>query len=203
MLYKGDIMEYVNLPKTERGQKTLEKIVEAAEIVFYEKGYNGSTIRDISKEAGVSVGTIYIYFKDKKCIYDHLLEEYSKLIRSSISKRIEGVTSRKEAERLGILVFLEIAKEKKYIYNIIWESLYIDKGKFVDYYTNFAKNYTEQVEKAIGKGEMKDHDPEIVAWTLMGVSNFIGLRYVMFDDIDDLEAVATEVINVLDEGLFK
>ncbi len=196
-------MEYVNLPKTERGQKTLEKIVEAAEIVFYEKGYNGSTIRDISKEAGVSVGTIYIYFKDKKCIYDHLLEEYSKLIRSSISKRIEGVTSRKEAERLGILVFLEIAKEKKYIYNIIWESLYIDKGKFVDYYTNFAKNYTEQVEKAIGKGEMKDHDPEIVAWTLMGVSNFIGLRYVMFDDIDDLEAVATEVINVLDEGLFK
>ena len=61
-------MKLVNLPKTVRGQKTLKRITDAAELVFYEKGYNGSTIKDIASEAEVSVGTIYIYFNDKKSI---------------------------------------------------------------------------------------------------------------------------------------
>lgn len=196
-------MKLVNLPKTVRGQKTLKRITDAAELVFYEKGYNGSTIKDIASEAEVSVGTIYIYFNDKKSIYDYLLLQYSKYIRMNISKRIEGIKDRREAERLGILVFLEIVKEKKYIYNIIWESLYIDKEKFVDYYMSFAEHYKLEIEKAMERGDMKEYDPEIVAWTMMGVSNFIGLRYVMFDNTENLEEIADEVIRILDEGLFK
>ena len=55
-------MNLINQPKTARGEKTLQSIIEAAEQVFHKKGYNGSTIKDIAQEAGVSVGTIYIYF---------------------------------------------------------------------------------------------------------------------------------------------
>ncbi|MDO4778061.1 MAG: TetR/AcrR family transcriptional regulator [Tissierellia bacterium] len=195
-------MSLINRPKTTRGEKTLQSIIDAAEIVFYEKGYNGSTIKDISNEAGVSVGTIYIYFPDKKSIYDYLLLQYSKYIRANIAKRIEGIKSRKEAERLGLLVFLEIVRESKYIYNIIWESLYIDKQKFIDYYMDFAEHYSKQIKEAMDDGVMLKYDPEVVAWTLMGISNFIGLRYVMFKDNEDLDKVADEVMNMLDRGLF-
>lgn len=195
-------MSLINRPKTTRGEKTLQSIIDAAEIVFYEKGYNGSTIKDISNEAGVSVGTIYIYFPDKKSIYDYLLLQYSKYIRANIAKRIEGIKSRKEAERLGLLVFLEIVRESKYIYNIIWESLYIDKQKFIDYYMDFAEHYSKQIKEAMDDGVMLKYDPEVVAWTLMGISNFIGLRYVMFKDNENLDKVADEVMNMLDRGLF-
>lgn len=195
-------MELINRPKTTRGEKTLQSIIDAAEVVFYEKGYNGSTIKDISNEAGVSVGTIYIYFPDKKSIYDHLLLQYSKYIRKNISKKIKEVTSRKEAERLGLLVFLEIVKEHKYIYNIIWESLYIDKKKFIDYYMDFAEHYSEQLKEAMDEGIMIKYDPEVVAWALMGVSNFLGLRYVMFREDENLERITNEVMEMLDRGLF-
>lgn len=47
-------MKLINQPKTERGEKTLQSIIEAAEKVFMDKGYNGSTVKDISNEAGVS-----------------------------------------------------------------------------------------------------------------------------------------------------
>lgn len=196
-------MNLINRPKTARGEKTLQSIIEAAETVFNEKGYNGSTIKDISAEAGVSVGTIYIYFVDKKSIYDHLLLEYSKYIRRKISKRIAGINSRKEIEREGLLVFLEIVKKKPHMYNIIWESLYIDKAKFKEYYLNFAAHYTTRIKDAIREGSMKDDlDPEVVAWSLMGLSNFLGLRYAMFSEEENLDEVARKAMEMIEKGLF-
>ncbi|NLW53198.1 MAG: TetR/AcrR family transcriptional regulator [Tissierellia bacterium] len=196
-------MNLINQPKTARGEKTLQSIIDAAEKIFYEKGYNGSTIKDIANEASVSVGTIYIYFVDKKSIYDYLLLQYSHYIRSNIAKKTEGLTSRREIERVGLLVFLEIVRDRKHIYNIIWESLYIDKQKFQDYYMTFAKHYTHGLQQAIEEGTVKkDLDPQVVAWTLMGVSNFLGLRYVMFDEEQDLEKIADMAMDIIEKGLF-
>ena len=197
-------MKFINEPKTERGEQTLYNIIEAAEKVFYEKGYNGATIKDIDREAGVSVGTIYIYFQDKKSIYDHLLDEYGRYIRKKIAEKVSTAKDRREAEKLGLLVFLEIVKEKKYIYNIIWESLYIDKEKFVDYYKSFANRYLEQINEAVGEGSINPKlDPITTVWALMGISNFIGLRYVIFDDTDDLEEVAEKVMIFLENNMFE
>lgn len=196
-------MKFINQPKTERGEKTLQSIIEAAEQVFRDKGYNGSTVKDISDQAGISVGTIYIYFTDKKSIYDYLLLTYSHYIRSEIAKRTANLNTRKEIEREGLLVFLEIVRDKRHIYNIIWESLYIDPQKFVDYYMTFSKNYTKGIEQAMEDGDMKkDLDPEVVAWMLMGVSNFLGLRYVMFKEDKDLSTIADLALEIMDKGLF-
>lgn len=197
-------MKFINEPKTVRGEQTLQSIIQAAEKVFYAKGFNGSTIKDIAKEAGVSVGTIYIYFQDKKSIYDHLLDEYGKFIRKRIAERVSGAKTRREAEKLGLVVFLEIVKEKKYIYNIIWESLYIDKEKFVDYYKSFAQRYYDQINEAAGLGSInKKLDPPVTVWSLMGISNFIGLRYVIFEDNFDIEEVAEKVMVFLENNMFE
>ena len=67
---KIDIKDFlVNPPKTARGEKTLQRICEAAEHIFYKKGYHESSIHDIANEAGVSVGTFYIYFESKLMLY--------------------------------------------------------------------------------------------------------------------------------------
>lgn len=196
-------MKLINQPKTERGEKTLQSIISAAENVFRDKGYNGATVKDIADEAGVSVGTIYIYFVDKKSIYDYLIQEYSYYIRSEISKRTKGLTDRKAIEREGLLVYLEIVRDKKHIYNIIWESLYIDPKKFNDYYMTFAQRYKEGLEMSIEKGDVRnDIDPEVVSWMLMGVSSFLGLRYVMFNEDEDLGKIADQAIEIIDRGLF-
>lgn len=113
-----------------------------------------------------------------------------------------NVTNRKDAERIGLRSFLEFISEHKSMYNIIWESLYIDKRLFVEYYTDFAKNYAYHIEEAIGIGQMKDYDPEVVAYMLMGISNFIGLNWVMFSDRKDVDYAVDEVMKILEEGLF-
>lgn len=192
----------VNQPKTKRGQATLDRLTDAAEQLFFKNGYYGTSINEITSLANVAPGTFYIYFTDKLSLYCYLLLQYSHQIRMHIAKSIKNSPSRKEAERQGLRAYLEFINEHKHIYNIIWESLYIDKKLFIDYYKKFAENYILQIKTSQASGEMKEYDPEVVAYMLMGISNFIGLNYIMFSQHDDFDHAVDTVIEVLDKGLF-
>ena len=194
--------EMVNIPKTKRGRATLEKIVNVAEILFYQKGYSGTSIVDITNLSGIALGTFYIYFKDKYSLYKYLLTMYSRQIRKEISEATKGVESRIEQERVGLLTFLRYTRENKHAYNIIWESLYIDKSLFMDYYDKFAQRYSKGIIEAQKAGEVVDFDPTVISYFLMGISNFIGLKYVMFDEDDkDFTKVVDQVIAIIENGL--
>jgi AcrR family transcriptional regulator len=196
--------EIVNLPKTKRGEVTLDKICSAAETLFYQKGYSNTSIVDITNLSGIALGTFYIYFKDKYSLYKYLLLRYSHQIRKAISDAAKGVNSRLEKERVGLKTFLKYTRENKHAYNIIWESLYIDKNLFMEYYDKFANRYIKGIKEAQESGEMKDYDPMVISYFLMGVSNFIGLKYVMFDDDNtDYDKVVDQVIAILGNGLFE
>lgn len=46
-----------------------QAIIEAARNIFAQKGYEDTTIAEIAEEAGVAVGTVYLYFHNKREIY--------------------------------------------------------------------------------------------------------------------------------------
>lgn len=191
-------------PKTRRGLATRNKILKAAERLFGEKGYYNTSINDIAVKAKVAPGTLYIYFKDKYTLYCYLVTQYGHLLRSEIAKKIKekGSVSRREKERVGMLCYLQTIQEHPHIYNIIWESVNIDKSLFVDYYETFSRGYQKNLDKAFEDGEIDKFDNEIIAYILMGISSFIGLRYVAFEKNVDLELVVDEIMRVLDFGLF-
>lgn len=60
-----------------------QKILEAAEALFREKGYAATTTREVSERAGVAAGTLFLYVKDK---VDLLLWVYAQKIRATISE---------------------------------------------------------------------------------------------------------------------
>ena len=189
--------DYMIKPKTKRGEATLEKLIDAAAAVFYEKGFNGGSIADITRRAGVGNGTFYIYFDSKISVYRHLLQDYSKRIRSRSAKAIEGCNSRREAERLGIRSFFEYAVEDPSIFNIIWESLYIDKTLFYDFYATFSKSYVRGLKEAQVEGEVRDIDPAVLSYVLMGITNFV------LKQEHDIDYLVDEVMKVLEHGIFQ
>lgn len=195
--------EIVNIPKTQRGQATLEKICQAAETLFLQKGYHSTSIVDITNLSGIALGTFYIYFKDKYYLYKYLLLRYSHQIRMAISTETKDIIGRKEKERVGLKTFLRYIRENKHAYNIIWESLYIDKSLFMNYYDTFAERYAKGMIEAQKDGEVVEGDPMVLSYLLMGVSNFIGLKYVMFDEENkDYDHIVDQVIEILEKGLF-
>lgn len=188
-------------PKTARGQTTMNRIIRAAETEFGRKGYYNTGINDIALRAKVAPGTIYIYFEDKYSLYCHLLQQYGHQIRKNIALNTRGLTDRLQIERAGLLAFLQHVKRKPHMYNIIWESLYINPRLFVDYYETFAQRYVTQLDQSAG--ELTQMNTTVMAYILMGISNFIGLKYVFFDKDADLDQVVDEVMKLLTHGLMR
>ena len=56
-------------------QQKRKKILEAAKELFFDKGYYCTTIEMITQKAGVSIGTFYLYYKNKVEIYKALQDE--------------------------------------------------------------------------------------------------------------------------------
>jgi AcrR family transcriptional regulator len=59
-------------PDTHRARR--EHILEAAELCFARAGFHRTTMQDISREAGVSLGALYVYFKSKEDLIAGLSE---------------------------------------------------------------------------------------------------------------------------------
>ena len=189
----------MNEPKTTRGQQTMNRIIKAAETEFGKKGYYNTTINDLAARAKVAPGTIYIYFPDKYSLYCHLLNRYGHEIRRKIAEDSQGCVTRLDIERAGLLSFLRQVNKKPHMYQIIWESLYINPKLFVEYYESFALRYKAQLDES--EGEITRMDNTVLAYMLMGIANFIGLKYVFFDKGADLEKVVDEAMAFYRHGL--
>ncbi len=59
-------------PTTDKGAETRARILETALRLFLERGYDGTTMRAVAREAGVSVGNAYYYFASK----EHLIQAF-------------------------------------------------------------------------------------------------------------------------------
>lgn len=187
-------------PKTARGLATMNRIIKAAEIEFGRKGYYNTGMNDIAQRAKVASGTIYLYFEDKYSLYVHLLSRYGEQVRMSVKKNIKDSVDREEIERIGLLSFLKLVKKHPHIYKIVWEALYINPKLFAEYYETYAKRYIRLFERV--QNEITPMDHKVLAYALMGVANFIGLKYVILDKHEDLERVVDEVMKFYRHGLF-
>jgi AcrR family transcriptional regulator len=80
-------MPYRSSDKT-RQKKDAKRtaMMQAAVQIFSERGYQAATIRDIVKEADVSIGTFYFYFPDKETLFVHLYEETADFLIQSLQQ---------------------------------------------------------------------------------------------------------------------
>lgn len=189
-------------PKTKRGVNTKERIITASQKCFFEKGYHGTSINDITREAGVANGTFYIYFDTKLSLYQYLIDEYGKRVRRNSSIAISEAATRKEAERLGIKNFFEFVLNDQSIFNIVWESLYIDKDLFDDFYTKFSQSYVKQIKAAQLDGAIRDIDPHVLSYILMGITNFVALNSIVLKQEKNIDHLVDEVMKVLENGIY-
>lgn len=65
-------------------------VMMAAEKLFEEKGYEAASIDDIAFCTGISKSTLYVYFKSKQLIWDHIVCKYMEQLLEDAKKAAEG-----------------------------------------------------------------------------------------------------------------
>ncbi|MFN8658809.1 MAG: TetR/AcrR family transcriptional regulator [Candidatus Obscuribacterales bacterium] len=76
------------LPQQDRSAARISVILDAAERVFTDVGYDNATTNAIAREAGTSIGSLYRFFPDKKALFTALSERYSRQILDLFRKKV-------------------------------------------------------------------------------------------------------------------
>jgi len=69
-------LRWVKLPRQARSRDKLERFIKAAERLINERGFQATSVPDIAREAGCSVGLFYTRFRDKQELLRYLFEHY-------------------------------------------------------------------------------------------------------------------------------
>lgn len=99
-----------NNTKRRTADESKAMILAAACDVFAERGYEKASIREVAKRAGISIGGIYIYFRNKEELYTGLM----KLQMDDFLGRVSALRAEAPLEALRMLIdlYMEIAVAK-------------------------------------------------------------------------------------------
>ena len=152
--------------------KTKRKIFETSMRLFAEKGYDATSIEEITATVGVAKGTLYYHFSSKEEIFNFLVEEGIKLLQNSIDIKTSKLNHYIDKIKAIVLIQIKIVVKYEDLITILlsqfWGKEAINQKckKHVDDYINTIENI---VKKGIEAGEIKQGDPEAIASEIYGL----------------------------------
>lgn len=165
-----------------RGEKTRNALFEAAGRIFGKYGVNKASISDITREARVAQGTFYIHFKSKRELIQGYVKYVSRELRKQTQTYAMVFSDRRDQERVGMLAFYKFCSEHREIYRIIPEFEMAGNEVGLWYYQRMAQGYARGIAKGIQDGQIREVSPEFLAISLMGLTHFIGLKWIVWSD---------------------
>jgi AcrR family transcriptional regulator len=190
-------------PRTERGRKTLRKLLDASATEFGEKGFHEASVSSITRRAGIALGSFYTYFDSKDALFRALVLDMSENVRTSARAAISQDMDALAIERAALRAFLDFASEHKEVYRIIDEAEFVDPDSYRNHYETIAQRIGERLQAGVAAGEFRDDLGEVEAWAVMGMNVFIGLRYAIWAGEGDTlthEEIARQVNRLLERG---
>lgn len=110
------------VPTQSRSREKYEQIIQTAKDLIGNKGNDSVSMREISKESGVALASIYQYFPDKNAILLAIMEDFFGKIRTMLEAALEGSNSIEELiEKMhkGIDLFNVVLRDDPVI-AILW-----------------------------------------------------------------------------------
>lgn len=120
----------IRVPRQKRSIEKKNNIIDAAYRIFNEKGYNNTNTVEIAKEAGISTGSVYAYFKDKKDIFIEALKKYSNDIMGTIMSEFEEIPIDEDLSnviKIIINILIENHNTSKNLHDEIMSLSYLDE----------------------------------------------------------------------------
>lgn len=116
-------MENLN-PKDKRRNTNKMDIIDAAERLFFSKGYNNSTMDEVAKEAGFTKKTLYSYFTSKEEIYEKIKERGYLILNKLFLEALEKEKNSSEILKIKVMgySFLKFERDYSGYFKAIFES---------------------------------------------------------------------------------
>jgi AcrR family transcriptional regulator len=187
---------------TARGERTRRKLLEAAEQVFAVLGYHDASIVKITEAAGVGQGTFYLYFTSKRAVFDEVVLDLNARVRHAMTEASAGGRTRAERELLGFGAFFRFTAEHPALYRIVRQAEFVSPETLQLHYERLTEGYVQGLRAAMDAGEVEAGDPEVLAWSLMGIGELVGMRWILWNGSTEMpEPVFDELARIIVRAL--
>jgi TetR/AcrR family transcriptional regulator len=180
-----------------------EMIMEEAEKIFAERGFYGSSIRDIAKACGSNVALIYYYFKDKEDLYEKILDETFRKLHGIVYKSMESTEKEDEKLRLFISSYIHFMGTRKYIPRIIAREM-AEGGAHVEkildrYFAHIFLRVSETIEEGREKSFSAEIHRELTPLSLIGMMGFFFFASPMVKKVLHIKEYSGDFLDRLTE----
>ena len=177
-------------------------ILAAARTVFAEQGYTHANMRDIARVAGISVGGLYLYFKNKEDLYQTFMLDWMNNLDDRTHEALAKFDDPVEAITAFISISIDFARTHKEM--IILQgrergfSFGIDLKR--DFFRERRKRIADIVRKGVETGVFSACDVDTTARVIFNILR--GFIVSMVIDEDALFS-AEDCVNLVLHGLLR
>jgi AcrR family transcriptional regulator len=154
------MVDNIREPKQQRAIEKKEKIIEAGFNLICKNGYYNTNTAEIAKEAGVSTGIVYQYFKDKYDILLEGLEKYGDDIFFPILKSKDIKFDKKDFDKLlrqMINYYINNHKVSNIAHEEIMSMVHSDK-RIADYYYKRELEMTNSLKEILLNNDFSEKE---------------------------------------------
>jgi AcrR family transcriptional regulator len=172
------------MPRPDVSDERRPQVIEAALKVFIRKGYRKVTMPDIAREAGLSIGGVYWYFKGKDEIVQAMMEDVFQKDLSALDLLIEEGSSSAQRLKSFVAAFVENYNEVQWMNSIgiefYGESVHNPKAQaFIqNYLSRYRRALAQLIEQGIQRGEFRPVDAEDTANAILALEEGLSLLVV-------------------------
>ena len=175
-------------------------IVEAAVRLFAEKGFGGTTTRELAAAVGVSEPVLYQHFATKRDLYDAIIESISKVQHMEADVLLEEARAAEDDQafftRLGELMLEWLVDQPRSIRLLLFSALeghelseLFYERRMVSFYTML----TDYIRRRMDREAFRKVDPYLAARAYTGMIAHQGMAITVFG-LDDLQGSRREVV---------
>ena len=175
---------------------TKQRILDAALVVFGEKGFRGASVDDVADAAGVTKGAIYYYFHDK----DDLARDLQHLLWEDLAQKALAVYDPEQSTSANLMscfeTFLRTIKVlpgARTFLREAWFSPSLDEAGRADHEDSLAL-VQGLIESGMTAGEFQPFDPETLTRVLTGALMEATVHVLGEGSVDDALAVMTHIV---------
>ncbi|GAB4312489.1 MAG: hypothetical protein Kow0059_03070 [Candidatus Sumerlaeia bacterium] len=178
---------------------TVERVLNAALTVFTQKGYDGTSIREIRTRAGVTQPVIYYHFGNKLELYKALVEQSMRLFFEQLQELLQPLSS--PWERLSAIMKHHFEFHRRYpersafIYSAFFGlPRVIESQHLLDMGYHLLDMVTGEIVALQEEGTIRSGDAKLMALALLGTFNMFKMRHLLEPQFELSEERADQLL---------
>jgi AcrR family transcriptional regulator len=177
-------------------EATRQRLLDAAEQVFAEKGYHGAGVDDIIRASDSSKGGFYFHFPNKQAIFLALVDALTPKLATSIDRAIAAESDPVAQLDAALRTVLDLfARHRRLSKILLVEAVGLGHGfdeKLMRTRGEFARMIQGYLDRAVSASVIAPQDTVTISWAWFGAINEIVVRWLVINEPAQLhEALPT------------